>query len=222
MEMRNAVPQMRHLSQYLQSTTGFRIKPVHGILSQRDFLNALAHRVFCSTQYIRHPATRDYTEEPDILREIVGHISMLGDPVIANLTQEIGLLSLGATDRQIAELGSIYWFTVEFGAVRDGKGFRSYGAGVAGSVGELKHFISDKARFAPLDPSKNIHETFVIQAMQHEYKYCNTIEDAFKELQTFGRLLEKKATMAYDPKTQTIVTDREVRGSFKGHAGLFF
>jgi phenylalanine-4-hydroxylase len=50
------IPQLKDLESYLQAETGFRIRPTHGILSQREFLNAFAHRVFCSTQYIRHPS----------------------------------------------------------------------------------------------------------------------------------------------------------------------
>ena len=93
----------------MQSETGFRIKPVHGILSQREFLNAFAHKVFCCTQYIRHHDTPEYTPEPDIVHEIIGHIPMFIDNNYANLSQEIGLFSLGATDEQISLLGALYW-----------------------------------------------------------------------------------------------------------------
>lgn len=55
------IPQLKHLDDYLNAETGFRLRPTHGILSQREFLNAFAHRVFCSTQYIRHPSNPEYT-----------------------------------------------------------------------------------------------------------------------------------------------------------------
>lgn len=61
MKLHQKIPQMTDLNDFLMEKTGFRIKPVAGMLSQREFLNCLAHRVFCSTQYIRHPETRDYT-----------------------------------------------------------------------------------------------------------------------------------------------------------------
>lgn len=128
------IPRLKDLNDFLMAETGFRIKPVPGIIDQRQFLNTLGHRVFCCTQYIRHPATRDYTEEPDILHEIVGHIAMLSNKNIADLTHQIGLMSMALGDKQVAELGSIYWFTIEFGAVRHENGFRSYGAALAGSV----------------------------------------------------------------------------------------
>ncbi len=55
------IPQLEELSVYLQNETGFMIKPVHGIVSQRDFLNCFAFRIFPSTQYLRHTGTPDYT-----------------------------------------------------------------------------------------------------------------------------------------------------------------
>lgn len=83
---------------YLQSQTGFQIKPVHGIVSQREFLNCFAFKTFPSTQYLRHTKTPDYTPEPDIVHEIVGHIPMFADKDVAELSHKIGLISLGASD----------------------------------------------------------------------------------------------------------------------------
>lgn len=77
------IPQLNDLSLYLQSQTGFSIKPVHGIVSQREFLNCFAFKTFCSTQYLRHTKTPDYTPEPDIVHEIVGHVPIFADPQVA-------------------------------------------------------------------------------------------------------------------------------------------
>lgn len=77
------IPQLNELNSYLKNKTGFQIKPTHGILSQREFLNCFAFRVFCCTQYLRHTANPDYTPEPDIVHEIVGHVPMFADPDIA-------------------------------------------------------------------------------------------------------------------------------------------
>lgn len=77
------IPQLNELSDYLKSKTGFTIRPTAGILSQREFLNAFAFKIFCSTQYLRNVATPDYTPEPDIVHEIVGHIPMFADKEVA-------------------------------------------------------------------------------------------------------------------------------------------
>jgi len=82
-KLEDKIPQLNELSQYLQSQTGFMIKPVHGIVSQREFLNCFAFKTFPSTQYLRHTKTPDYTPEPDIVHEIVGHIPMFADKDVA-------------------------------------------------------------------------------------------------------------------------------------------
>ena len=136
----------------MQERTGWRLKPVGGLLTQREFLNGLAFKIFHSTQYIRHHAEPLYTPEPDVVHELMGHAPMFAHKEFADFSQEIGLASLGASEVELKRLAAIYWFTIEFGMCYEKGKPKAYGAGILSSVGELEYCMTDVPELKPLDP----------------------------------------------------------------------
>jgi phenylalanine-4-hydroxylase len=55
---------------------------------------------------------------------------MLINPAYCALAEEIGKASLGATDKTIWHLTKVYWYTIEFGVVREGEADKAFGAGI--------------------------------------------------------------------------------------------
>jgi phenylalanine-4-hydroxylase len=139
-----AVPQLADVDAFLLAKTGFRIVPVAGLVSARDFLGSLARRQFPSTQYLRHHSVPHYTPEPDICHDLLGHVPMLATQSYADLTQKIGEATLGAPDDQIEQFSRLYWYTIEFGLVEEQGQLRAYGAGLLSSFGELSHALAGK------------------------------------------------------------------------------
>jgi phenylalanine-4-hydroxylase len=120
------------------------------LVPTREFYGSLADRVFRSTQYIRHHSVPFYTPEPDIVHEIIGHANMLANPVFADLYEEAGKASLRATtDDALDFFSKVFWFTLEFGVLREDGELKAYGAGILSSYGEIEEFRGMEIR--PLD-----------------------------------------------------------------------
>jgi phenylalanine-4-hydroxylase len=207
------IPQLQELSEYVGKKTGFTFRPVTGLLSARDFLNALAFRVFFSTQYIRHHSRPWYTPEPDIVHELLGHAPMFLNKDFADFTQYIGLASLGASDEDIKRLATCYWFSVEFGLIHEPDGMKAYGAGLLSSFGELEHATSPSntdIEIRPWEPLLAADQPYPITSMQPVYFAANSIAEAKERMKHFcDNQIQKPFNCIFD--NNTVFTDIDVR-----------
>lgn len=135
------VPQLTEVSELLEPLTGFRYEPVPGLVSPWNFYGALGDGWFMSTQYIRHHSLPYYTPEPDVVHEVIGHANQLASPRFASLYRKVGeAVKRVHSDQAVEFLSRVFWFTIEFGVVREGDGLKAYGAGILSSFGELDAF----------------------------------------------------------------------------------
>ena len=179
------LPQLADVDATLRARTGFRVHPVAGLVSPRDFLGMLAERIFPATQYIRHHSVPHYTPEPDVVHELLGHVPMLADPDFAALTQRLGERSLEATDTQILQLTRLYWFTIEFGVVRQDGAIRAYGAGLLSSFGELKRAVAEEPVLHRLDVAAAAAADYPITTYQPLLWEVASIGEAFSLVDDF-------------------------------------
>jgi len=185
------IPQLSELNKRLKETTGFRLAPIEGLVETRGFLSWLSYRVMLSTQYIRHHSRPEYTPEPDIVHESIGHIPMFTNPAFADYSQFVGHGARKANDEQLEALGRLYWFTVEFGLVEDGSAVKAYGAGLLSSFGELEHAFSDQVDRRPFDLERVINTDYNYSDMQPILyvipSYAELKEVTRKYIEGFGK-----------------------------------
>ena len=145
-----SIPQLDEVSQKVQAISGFRLEPVAGLVEPRVFLESLANGVFLCTQYIRHYSTPLYTPEPDVAHEIIGHAVTLASKRFADINRLFGeAVKRTKQANDLDRLARVYWFTIEFGVLREDGRVKAYGTGLLSSAGELEEM--HKAELRPLD-----------------------------------------------------------------------
>ncbi len=138
------IPDFRRLSERLHARTGWQVVAVPGLVPDDVFFRHLSERRFVAGNFIRAPEQLDYLEAPDVFHDVFGHVPLLADPVFADYMQAYGAGGLRSLDfGALARLSRLYWYTVEFGLIRDGGDLRLYGAGIVSSHGESVFALDD-------------------------------------------------------------------------------
>lgn len=144
------LPQLREVSEKVQRLSGFRLEPVGGLVEPRVFLESLANGVFLCTQYIRHHSTPQYTPEPDVVHELLGHAVTLASERFAELNRLFGeAVSRTKSADALERLSRVYWFTIEFGVLLEDGEVKAYGTGLLSSAGEME--AMHRAELRPFD-----------------------------------------------------------------------
>ena len=176
------IPDFAELSGRLTAATGWRVVAVPGLIPDDVFFDCLADRIFVAGNFIRRPDQLDYLQEPDVFHDVFGHVPMLADPVFADYMVAYGkggqrAGSLGALKR----LARLYWYTVEFGLVREDGRLRIYGSGIVSSHGE--------SIFALDDPSPNRIGFDLRRVMRTDYR-IDDYQQTYFVIPSFDDLLQ--------------------------------
>ena len=108
----------------------------------RALIEMLAARMFPTTTWIRSRKSMEYTPEPDIFHDVFGHVPMHAHPVFADFLEHYGKVCASLTTQDALErMGRLFWFTVEFGVIRERGEIRVYGSGLVSSHGECTHVV---------------------------------------------------------------------------------
>ena len=161
------VPRLDAVNARLAERTGWRAVAVEGFLPAREFFACLARRAFPTTVIVRTRAQLDYLPEPDIFHDVFGHVPLHADPVFANFLQRFGQVAERASDDAAVEaLARLFWFTVEFGLVRDGDAVKVYGSGLISSAGDAANALGPACDRRPFSLDAVLAQPFVIDRLQ--------------------------------------------------------
>ena len=169
-----AIPQLRHLSERLERETRMHLVPAEGPLAYRTFYGYIARRGFPVTQFIRHGSHPEFTPEPDMIHDCLGHVPSLMNHDYAEVLSLIGRAAVTTSDPlQVLALKRFSWYSIEFGLIEEGGATKVFGAGILSSTGEIpfslfskdvrrRPFVTDEVIETDYDPSRMQDHLFVI------------------------------------------------------------
>ncbi len=178
---RDRIPRFDEINERLLRATGWEIVGVPGLIPEVPFFSLLANRKFPVTDWIRKPEEFDYIVEPDIFHDLFGHVPLLFNPVFADYVQRYGQGGLKAHALDACEmLSRLYWYTIEFGLIRQDDGLRAYGAGILSSSGELEYAVrSPEPQRLPLQLERTMRTRYKIDTYQQTYFVIDSFEQLF-------------------------------------------
>ncbi|KGB54888.1 Phenylalanine 4-hydroxylase [Sphingopyxis sp. LC81] len=172
------IPDYRELNARLMAATGWQVIAVPGLVPDEVFFDHLANRRFPAGNFIRTPEQLDYLQEPDVFHDVFGHVPMLADPVFADYMVaygEGGLRSLKFD--ALKQLARLYWYTVEFGLIREAGGLRIYGAGIVSSFAESVFALdSDSPNRIGFDLARVMRTDYRIDDFQQNYFVIDSLD----------------------------------------------
>ncbi len=182
------IPALKECSKVLTDTVGWTVARIPGLLNEHDFFSFMARRVFPSTDYIRPKKEIDYTPAPDLFHDIFGHMPVITNPFFADFFQMISQASLNATGLDRRRVERFYWFTVEFGLIRQADGMRIYGAGILSSPGEVVHALTPEVEVVDYHPEKLAQQEYDVWHMQPKLFAIESFEQLVSEFRDWAKL----------------------------------
>jgi phenylalanine-4-hydroxylase len=174
---REEIPQLRHLSERLGPVTNMHLVPAEGALPYRTFYEYIGERGFPVTQFIRHGSHPEFTPEPDMIHDCLGHVPPLMNRDYAELLTLVGkAVSTTTKGDQVLALKRFSWFSIEFGLMEEDGETKVFGAGILSSTGEIPYslhspevtrrpFVTDVVINTDYDPSRMQDNLFIAPSL---------------------------------------------------------
>lgn len=190
---REEIPHFETVNEILGGKTGWSLKVVPNISPQKDFFELLAQKRFTATCWLRTMAQLDYLEEPDMFHDVFGHVPLLSNQAYCDFFKGISDVALEHLDnpKAIELLGRIYWFTIEFGLIRENGDTKIYGAGIISSAGETKNCLLPETTRLDFDVRTVFETDYRTDVIQEKYYVIDSFDQLYNSLPEVKRVLEE-------------------------------
>jgi phenylalanine-4-hydroxylase len=188
------VPEIADVNRRLDAITGWNAVGVGGFIPAPQFFRCLAHRRFPTTLIVRPREQLDYLPEPDIFHDVFGHVPLHANPVFADFLQQFGALAAdAATPEETTQMARLFWFTVEFGLIRERGDTRVYGSGLISSHDDAANALSDRCDRRPFSLDAVIAQPFDIDRLQDVLFVLDDVAQLYDAVDELGK---RRCTLA--------------------------
>jgi phenylalanine-4-hydroxylase len=182
------VPRLAEVNAKLGAATGWNAVGVHGFIPAEQFFRCLARRRFPTTLIVRPRAQLDYLPEPDIFHDVFGHVPLHSHSIFANFLQQFGALAAASrTEQETLEMARLFWFTVEFGLIREAGAVKIYGSGLISSHGDAANALSDACDRRPFVLDDVLAQPFEIDRLQDVLFVIESFDQLFEAVDALSR-----------------------------------
>ena len=180
----NKIPDFLEVNKLLQKATGWEIEVVPNLCPENKFFECLSNKKFTSTCWLRSMEQLDYLEEPDMFHDVFGHIPLLTNSSYSNFFSDFGKIALGYIENPFAIqlLSRVYWYTIEFGLMKEGNQLKIYGAGIISSNGETKHAIDKNTTKINFDIETVLNTPYRTDVIQDKYFIIESFEQLYSSV----------------------------------------
>lgn len=185
----------KELNLKLETLTGWNVVIVPGLIPVEDFFKLMADRKFPSSTWLRTEDQMDYLEEPDMFHDTFGHVPLLTNQPFCDFLEKFSRIALKHIDNEriIKMMQRLYWYTVEFGLIRENGTLKIYGGGILSSSGESEYCLhSDIPERVDYDVAEIMATEVKIDEFQRKYFVIDSYEQLYESMPEMERLLEEE------------------------------
>lgn len=189
----DTIPDFTVVNTKLKELTGWSLEVVPNIVPKKDFFELLAAQKFPATSWLRTLKQLDYLEEPDMFHDVFGHVPLLSNPQYCSFLKELSHIALKhiGNEDAIELLGRLYWFTIEFGMIREENKLKIYGAGILSSIKESAYSISAAPQHCDFDVDEMLSTPYRTDIIQEKYFVIKSFDELYHSLPAIAKGIDK-------------------------------